>query len=126
MLRLGHRGAVLVVDLPAAGDAADAIGIEVGAGVDGDDAGRGLGGGDVDGEQAGVRPVGAAHHGVELARAVDIVGVVTAAAQKPVILFAFDGRADALEAHDVVPPGGSPAIVLIAGLCLTEQLCASW
>ena len=104
MLRLGHRRAVLVVDLPAARHAADAVGVQIGTGVHGDHARSGFGCRGVNGQQARVWPVGAAHHGVELARTVDIVGVVTAAAQEPVVFLALDGRADAFEAHDMCPP----------------------
>ena len=74
--RLRHRRAVLVVDLPAAGQAADAVGRHVGAGIDRDHAGGGLGGCRVDCSEARVRAVGAADDRVELAGPVDVVGVV--------------------------------------------------
>ncbi len=55
--RFGHRGAVLVVDLPAAGQAADALGLHVGADEDLHHAGSGRGGSDVDAVDPGVRPI---------------------------------------------------------------------
>ena len=80
MRRLRHRRAVLVLDLPAAGQPADLVRLHVGAGIDrGNARHRGRGGG-VDRDDPGVRPVRAAQMGVELSRAVDIVGVMAGSA----------------------------------------------
>ncbi len=46
-----------------------------------------------------MRPVGALDEGVELARPVDVVGVVAFAAEEADIFLAADGCADAFEAH---------------------------
>ncbi len=90
MRRLGHRRAVLVVDLPAAGHAADVVGLHVGAGEHRDHARPGLGGRGIDAGDPRVRPLGAADEGIELSGPVDVVGVGASPAQEPHILLAAD------------------------------------
>ena len=99
MRRFGHRRAILVVDLPAAGQAADAFSRHVGADEDLDHARRRRRRRDVDPVDRGVRPVGALDEGVELAWPVDVVGVVAFAAKEPDVFLAANGCAYAFEAH---------------------------
>ncbi len=87
------------MDLPAAGQAADLVGRHVGAGEDGDHAGRlrrGFGVHALD-QRVGVRR--AQEPRVGLARQVDVVGVAAAAGQEPFVLDPLDGGADAGLAH---------------------------
>jgi hypothetical protein len=100
MHRLRHRRAVLVVDLPAAGDTAEVGHVRPGEdrhhpwhcrsrrGVDGDDA------------RMGMR---AAQDGrIGLAGPVDVIGVLAAAGQEAQILLALHAGADAFErSHDI-------------------------
>jgi hypothetical protein len=93
MLRLRHRRAVLVVDLPAAGDAAELA--HVVGGVDGGDAGHGLG---RRGVQAGQPRMGMRRSqdvGMELAGPLHVVHVLAAAGQEAQVLLALRARADA-------------------------------
>ena len=92
--RLGHRRAVLRVDLPAAGQPADAVGCHLLAGVDGNDAGCLLRCGGVDAGDPRMRMRAAQNVGVELTGAVDVVGVGAAAGQKAVILTPPNRRSD--------------------------------
>ena len=94
MRRLDHRRAVLRMDEPAAGQPADAVGREVGGGVDGRDPGcrprrRGVDAGD-----PGIRVRAAQDEGVELAGPVDVVGVGALPGQEAVILAPPDRRSD--------------------------------
>ena len=95
MLRLLHRRAVGRRDQPAARQAADGCG-EVGAGVDGDDAGHLHRLGRVDGVDLRVRMRRADEHRVRLAHLVDVVGVLACASQEPIVLATADRFADEL------------------------------
>ena len=59
---------------------------------------------DVDAVDPGMRPVSALDHRVKLARALDIVGIVTLAAEKADIFLTANGCADPLESHGVFLP----------------------
>src|SRR6185312_10602445 len=85
MRRLMLGRAVLELDDPAAGQAAD---LDVLAGEDGDDAGRGLGLARVDPAERRVRVRAAQKIGVGLIRAVDVVDVVAFAREEAEIFFA--------------------------------------
>ncbi len=95
VLGLGHRAAVLVVDLPTARQPADRD--EVGAGVHRDHAGRGFCGRRIDGNDFRVRPVAALDHRVQLAGAVDVVDVVAVPGGEAQVFLAPDRCADAFE-----------------------------
>ncbi len=99
MRRLGHRRAVLVVDLPAARQAADVVGRHVGAGIDRDHAWRLRRRRCVDAVDLRMRPVRATDIGIKLAGPVDVVGVVAAAAEEAHVLLAADGGSNSLERH---------------------------
>ena len=119
--RFGHRGAVLVVDLPAAGQAADAVGLHISADEDLHHAGRGRGGGDVDFVDLGVWPVGPLDDSIKLTGAVDVVGVVALPAEEAQVFLSAYGCANALEAHDRSPcvAGG----VAYSAACLSLGAC---
>ena len=99
MRRLRHGGAVLAVDLPAAGQAADALGRHVGADKHLHHARGGRRRGDIDPVDGRVRPVRPLDVGIKLAGPIDVVGVVTLAAEKADVFLAADGCADSLEPH---------------------------
>jgi hypothetical protein len=100
--RLDHRGAVLAVELPAAGDAAEAGFGDVFTGEDGDHARHGAGFGGVDRFQGAVRDVRAFEDGVGLTGAVDVVGVAAVAGEEAVVFGALGGIADAaLDDHRI-------------------------
>ncbi len=103
MRRFGHGRAVLAVDLPAAGQPADALGRHVGADEHFYHAGCCRCRRDVDAVDLRMRAVGAFDDGVELAGTVDVVGVVAFAAEEADVLFAANGCADAFEAHGRYP-----------------------
>ncbi len=122
MRRLGHRAAVLVVDLPAAGQAADLLGRQIGAGEHRHHTGGRRSRAGVDPVDARVRPVGALDVGIELARAVDVVGIMTAPAQEPNILLAADRGTDAFESHGTVSPRCDPAARAGAGRIVNKPV----
>ncbi len=96
MRRLLHRAAVLELDRPAAGQAADIVLGHVRASEHGDDA-LGLRGlRRVDRAEICMRMRRAQDVGVQLAGAVDVVGVHAPAGQEAEILLAADGGADAV------------------------------
>ena len=97
--RLLHRGAVLGMDLPAAGQAADTGHIRTGEDRDNARHGGSSGGVDPGDRRMGVRA--AEDHGVGLVGAVDIVGVMAATGEEPQILLALHAGTDALERNDV-------------------------
>jgi hypothetical protein len=99
MRRLLHRRAVLRIDQPAAGQAADPLGRQVLAGEHRDDAGRRFGRAGVDTVEAGIGVRAAQDIGVKLARPVDVVGIGPLAGQEPVILAPPDRRADRSISH---------------------------
>ena len=94
MRRLLHRRAVLAVDQPAAGQAAD-LGVgQVGAGEDVDDAGRLLRRVELDRADARVRMRRAQEHAVGLARQHDVVGVLAVAGEEAPVLAPAQALAD--------------------------------
>jgi len=97
--RLGHGAAVLVLDAPAAGQAADIVLRHVGAGEHGDHAGGFCrpGGIELADLRMGMRR--AQDMGIELARAIDVVDVGAAAGEKAEVFLAAHGGADAVLAH---------------------------
>jgi hypothetical protein len=99
MRRLLHRRAVLRIDQPAAGQAADLVLGHVLAGVDGNDPRRLGRRARVDAAEFRVGVRAAQEIGVELARAVDVVGVGPLSGQEPVILAPQDRRADRSICH---------------------------
>ena len=111
MDRFGHRRAVLIVDLPAARNAANFLGHQIGADEYPQHAGCNLGRGGIDRDDLRVRPVGALDSRVGLCRTIDVVDVVAAAVKKSLIFLAPNRCADALETHDAVLPipGAAPA-----------------
>ena len=89
-----HRRAVALRDVHRAFQWAEARRIEVGMGVDRQHARHGACRRGVDAFQHPVRDAAAHHHGVGLAREVDVVGIAAAAAQESRILHARHGLAD--------------------------------
>ena len=100
--RLGHRRAVFRMNLPTAGQPADAIRRHVLAGEDSGDAGGLRRGGGVDAGYPRMCIGAAQDVGVELVRAVDVVGVGALSGQKAVILAPPDRRSD--RGHRLTPP----------------------
>ena len=96
------RRSVAVLHRHRAGDLADAVGFEVGAGIDREHAGRaGYGGGVERGDLA--MPRGRAQeHGIGLARRVVVVGVAPAAGEQARVLGSRDRLADPEFEHAVV------------------------
>ncbi len=92
--RLGHGRAVLRLHAPAAGQGAHTRGLQIGARIDGDDAGRRLGARRVDALDLGMGMRAAQEHRVQLARPVDVVGVVALAGEEAEILLSAHRRAD--------------------------------
>ncbi len=108
-----HRRAVLRMNHPAAGEAADLVGRDVVAGEDRDGARRlpRLGRIDLVDRRMGVRR--AQEIGVGLAGTVDVVEVMALAGDEADVLFALDRSADACRAHDVsLPWNGLSAAVI--------------
>ncbi len=103
--RLRHGRAVLVVNLPAAGEAADTVRGHVRAGQNGDYPIGFFGLGRVDPVDGGVGMRRAQNPGMALPGTVDVVGVVAVAGQEPLILDPLDGRADARAGHRATPSG---------------------
>jgi hypothetical protein len=92
------RRAGLGWDVGQAGEGGDAVGLEIGAGEDGEDAGPGQGGGRVDRLDAGMR-VGRAQDGrVGLPGKIDVIEIATAAGEQSQILLA-DNRLTHPELH---------------------------
>ena len=102
VLRLLHRVAGAVVDLPAAGDAAG--GGEVLGGEDLEDAGHRRRGAGVDRADAAVRHVRADEGDVGLAVAVEVVGVAALAGEEAHVLAALHAGADPEVLRHVVRP----------------------
>src|SRR5690606_16119397 len=92
--RFPHGVAVDVGDQPAAGQAADLVGLEVFAGEYRQHAGRRQCGTGVDAADAGVGVRRAQEIGIGLAVEADVVGVAALAAQEALILAPLDGFAD--------------------------------
>ena len=107
--RLDHGLAMLVGDQPAAGQAADPGGRQIGAGEDRDDAGCRQRLRRVDGAQGRVGVRAPEQIGVGLARTIDVVGIVTLAGQEAEILLAADGGADAARGCGVIRHGNLPS-----------------
>jgi adhesin HecA-like repeat protein len=108
MRRLHHRAAVLVLDEPAAGQAALLVGRVVGAGEDGDHARRALRLRRVDLLDVRAGMGRAQDIGVGLTRPVNVVGVGAAAGEEAEIFLALDRRSDELR-HDYLPIAFAPA-----------------
>ena len=102
MRRLCHRRAVFRMDLPAAGQPADAVSHHVLPGEYGGDPGRLRRCGGVDARYPRMRMRAAQDVGVELMRAVDVVGVGALSGQEAVILTPPDRRSD--RGHCATPP----------------------
>ncbi len=94
MRRLLHRRTVFRVNLPAAGKAADAVSLQLLAGVDGGDACRLCRGAGVDAGNPGMGVRAAQDIGVELARPVDVVGISALAGEEPIVFTPAYGGAD--------------------------------
>ena len=104
MRRLGHGRAVLVVNLPTAGQAADLVGGDILAREHGDDPrrlGRGTG---VDALDGGVGVGAAQDIGVGLARTVDVVRVCPLAGEKALVFLAENAGADSRFGHGPSSP----------------------
>src|SRR3546814_1613752 len=95
MLRLGQRWLGIGVHRPAAWQRAD---LKLLAGEHRQHAGGG-GCRRVDAVDPGVRMAAAQNVGVGLPRTVDVVGVIAATGQEPLVLDALHGRADRSEEH---------------------------
>ena len=102
---VGAGGAVAVVERDAAGVGADAVGLEVGAGVDGEDALEGAGGAGVDGADAGGGVGAAEDDGVGFARQRDVIGVATLAEEEAGVFHAADGLGETELRHRQVSSG---------------------
>ena len=102
MRRLGHRRAVLAVDLPAAGQAADAFRRHVGAGKHRRHAGRFRCGAGINTVDFRMRPIRPFHIRIQLSWAVDIVGVMAAAVEKARVFLSANGCTDPFEGHGVI------------------------
>ena len=94
MRRFLHRRSVFRRDQPAAGQAADIVLGHIRAGEHRDDARRGGRAARIDAAEPGARMRAAQDVGVELARAVDVVGVGSLSGQEAVVLSPPDGRPD--------------------------------
>src|SRR5205823_7356080 len=94
------------------------VGLHVRAGEHRDSARRGFRLRRIDPANARMRPVGAPDIGVKLARSVDVVGVIAAAAEETQVLLAADGCADALETHQAALPFGARYSAAACDPCL--------
>ena len=94
--RLFHRRAVFRMNLPAARQTADAVGLHIRADKNGDDAGRGARRRRIDALDLRARVRRAHDVGVGLVRAIDVVRVSPAPGQKAEVLFALDRSADSM------------------------------
>ena len=124
MRRLRHRRAVLVVDLPAARQAADIVGRHVRAGEHRHHARRLRRRRGVDAVDPRMRPVRAADERMELAGPVDVVGVVAASAEEAHVLLAADGGSNSLERHRRSSPVVRPYSAATALPCISGQAAA--
>ena len=102
--RRDGRRPVAVGQPAETGDRAESVLRQVGAGQHRDDAGRRRRGRGVDRADTGMRMRRAQHKGVSLARTNEIVDVMTAPGQKPLVLDAADRLADAELVHPKGPP----------------------
>ncbi len=98
-----HRRAVLGGDGPARDDVADAVGLHLGAGMDGDHALHRQRRGGVDALDAGMGHRTAHEGGVGLVLHADVVGILAPAGDEAAVFLAGDARADALIAHPCLP-----------------------
>ena len=104
--RLDHDRAVLVLDLPAAGDAAQPVGGHVVAGQDGEHARRRERAAEASIDRIAAWAYGRAdEHGPGLPRQHDVVGVAPLAEEEAAVLLAGDGSAHALAGRSL---GTSP------------------
>src|SRR6185436_5822787 len=103
MRRLDHHRVVLVLDLPAAGDAAQTVGGHVVAGQHGEHAGRGERAGSVDRADCRMSPGRADEHGRGLPGELEVVGVPPLAEEEAAVLAALDGGAQTLSGHCALP-----------------------
>ena len=130
MRRLRHWRTVLVVDLPAARDAAHALGRHVAADEHPHHARCRRRGGRVDAVDRGVRAVGPLDVGVKLAGPVDVVCIVALAAQEANVLLAANGCADAFESHGRYPlcarGAYSAALACISGCAAAIAFTMLW
>ena len=100
--RLGHGRAILVVDLPATGHAADLIGRHILAGENRNHPRHGPRSGEVERPDPRMRMRAAQKPGIGLARAIDIIGVMAAAGEETQIFLASHAGANALKGDDGV------------------------
>ena len=108
-----HGRAVLGVDHPAANEPADLVGGDVGACIDRQAARRFHRGGGIDALDVGVGVRRAHEHGVGLAGAIDVVGVLALAGDEALVFLATHWRADAGCAHGC-PPAGVPLDLVLS------------
>jgi hypothetical protein len=94
MRRLLHRLPVLALDTPAAGQPADAVGLEIGAGEYGEHAGHGARGTCVDGLDFRMCVRRARENTSDHCGPLDIGDVITAPGQKAEILLSARGSAN--------------------------------
>ena len=106
MRRLFHRLAVHIGDEPAARHAVDLVVGDIGAGEDGEHAGRRFRRGGIDGFDDGMRMRRAQKHRIGLARQHHIVGVLAGAGQKARVFLALDRYADAAQFEVSTSHGG--------------------